>query len=129
VRDNVRVTSDVDEPPIPRGLTLTDAAQQAVEGFRTSTAFQPSTGEVDSIGVVHVGGGQPPEDVAEPGVEMTWHQGKHRFGLLMPITRLAAEAGGLGAVPFYLRVAIDEPHRPTADGTRRWFSDLPSGPY
>jgi hypothetical protein len=121
--DNVRVTSQSDERPIPPSTSLADAARQAVEGFLASTAFHPSTGEVDSIEVVGVA------EAAEPHVRMTWHQGEHLFGLLIPISRLAVESGGLDAVPFYLRLAMDEPHSPTEDGSRHWFSDLPSGPY
>jgi hypothetical protein len=60
---------------------------------------------------------------------MKWHQGEHQFGLLMPITRLATQAGDLDGVAFYLRLAVDEPHEPSPNGERRWFSNLPSGPY
>jgi hypothetical protein len=118
-----------EEPSIPAGMALTDAAQQAIDGFLASTALQPSMGEVDGVELVRVSDGQVSEHQGEPGVQLTWHQGEHRFGLLIPISRLAAESGGLDAVPFYLRLAIDEPHSPTPYGSRHWFSDLPSGPY
>jgi hypothetical protein len=37
----------------------------------------------------------------------------------MPIGRLAEQSGGLSAVPFYLRLVIDEPHVPTPDSSRQ----------
>jgi hypothetical protein len=60
---------------------------------------------------------------------MQWHQGHREFGLLMPIERLAHQAGGLDGVPFYLREAVREPHDRSPQATRTWFTDLPSGPY
>jgi hypothetical protein len=78
---------------------------------------------------VWVSRGAPPDLEPEPGIRLTWRQPDGRFGLLMPIRRLAEQSGGLGSVPFYLRLAVDEPHGPTADGAVMWFSDLPSGPY
>ena len=60
---------------------------------------------------------------------MQWRQGLKQFGLLMPIDRLAHQAGGLDSVPFYLGLAVDEPHDQPQEGTRTWFTDLPSGPY
>ena len=63
------------------------------------------------------------------GVAVRWRQGTREFGLLMPIERLARQSGGLDGVPFYLREAVCEPHDASPDGTRTWFTDLPSGPY
>jgi hypothetical protein len=60
---------------------------------------------------------------------MQWRQGDQEFGLLMPIERLAHQAAGLDSVPFYLRLAVDEPHNQSPQETRTWFTDLPSGPY
>jgi hypothetical protein len=107
-------------------MPLEQAVQRALEGFLASTAFQPSNGEVESVEVVEV---VEVEETSEPGIRLTWHQGQHAFGLLIPITRLAYESGGLDQAPWYLRLAVDEPHEPAPNGERRWFSDLPSGPY
>ena len=121
--------SDRAECFIPAGVSLTDAVRQALEGFHACTAFEPSNGEVDTIEPVFVGTGDPPDFVGEPGVLLTWHQSQARFGLVIGISRLAWQSAGLEAAPFYLRLAVDEPHAPSPDGSRRWFLDLPSGPY
>jgi uncharacterized protein YbjT (DUF2867 family) len=70
-----------------------------------------------------------PDFIGEPGVLLTWHQGAAQFGVVIAIGRLAWQSAGLESVPFYLRLAVDEPHRPAPEGSRRWFLDLPSGPY
>lgn len=114
---------------MPSGMTLLDAARQAVAGFHASTAFQPSGGEVESIEVVWMSRGSAPNLEPEPGIRLTWRQSGNRFGLLMTIRRLAERSGGLDSVPFYLRLAVDEPHGSSADGAALWFSDLPSSPF
>jgi hypothetical protein len=60
---------------------------------------------------------------------MRWRQGSNLYGLLMPLGRLVDQAGDIAQVPFYLQLAVDEPHAEAPDGTRLWFQDLPSGPY
>lgn len=117
------MTSEPDESAIPAGMRLADAAKQAVHEFQEASSSQNWFGVVESIEVVDVG------DPAGAGIRLMWHQGEHSFGLLMPIVRLAAQAGGLDGVPFYLRLAVKEPHEPARNGQRQWFSDLPSGPY
>lgn len=117
-----------EEQPIPPGVTLVEAAQQAVAGFLAASPIDPLYGELDSIEVVHASTGPAPSDIV-PGFELRWHQGDNRFGILTPIERLALQAGGLAGVPFYLHLALHEPHREAPGGTRLWFNDLPSGPY
>lgn len=106
-----------------------DAARRAVEGFRSSRSSGRNAGEVESIEVVWVSRGAPPDLGPEPGVRLTWRQREGRFGLLMPIERLAEQSGSLEMVPFYLRLAVDEPHGAPDPETVMWFSNLPSGPY
>jgi hypothetical protein len=106
-----------------------EAVRQAIDSFRACRAFEPSSGSVETIEAVEVGAGEPPDFVGEPGVLLTWRQPAGRFGLLIAIDRLVWQAGGLDETGFYLRLAVDEPHRPAVDGSRRWFLDLPSGPY
>lgn len=115
------------DPVIPAGVSLLDAARQAVAGLREAAPWDPPNGVLDSVDVVHVC--PTPDGAWEPGVVMTWHQGENLFGLVIAIGRLARESGGLEAVPTYLMLAIDEPHGPTEDGSRLWFFDLPSGSY
>src|SRR4051794_24424102 len=109
--------------PIPAGVTLAEAAHRAVSEFHASRPWVPSGGDLESIGVVYVN--NPPEWRPEPAIHMTWNQGVNLFGLLISIDRLAEQSGGLDGVPFYLRLAIDEPHGPTPDGSRMWFFNLP----
>jgi hypothetical protein len=93
------------------------------EAVRTPPADDPNpSGHLDEIEVIYVGEG------SEPGLRMTWHQGADRFGLLNSVGRLAEQAGGLDALPFYLRLAIDEPHGPVPHASRQWFLALPSAP-
>ena len=100
-----------------------------MQRFQASQPWESAGGEVEEIEVVHVAAGSHPDAPGEPGLSMTWHQDSDSYGLVMPIARLAAQAGDLDAVPFYLRLAIDEPHRSSPDGSRVWFFDLPAGPY
>jgi hypothetical protein len=121
------------EPALPSGVTQVDAARQAVAGFLAGPPDWPdelraSDAEVDQVEVVELRSGQAPVATAV-GVALQWRQGSHLFGLLMPIERLARQAGGLEGVPFYLRLAVIEPHGGSSVGTRTWFTDLPSGPY
>lgn len=51
---------------------MLDAARQAVDGFHASTAFEPSSGEVESIEAVWMSRGVPPD--SEPGIRLTWRQ-------------------------------------------------------
>lgn len=114
--------------PIPRGVALIDAARQTVAAFIAAPPTESPFHEVEGVEVVQVSTGPwPSKD--EPGVELRWRQGENRYGLLIPIERLARQSGGLDGAPFYLRLAVDEPHGPVPEGTRLWFSDLPSGPY
>ena len=106
-----------------------DAARQAVDGFHSSRSSGRNGGEVESIEVVWVSRGAPPDLQPEPGVRLSWRQRQGRFGLLMPIQRLAEQSGSLEMVPFYLRLAVDEPHGAPAPEAVMWFGDLPSGPY
>lgn len=117
----------VSKPPIPADVTLLDAARQAVARLSERASWDPPGGVLDSVEVAHLCA--KPDADPVPGVVMTWHQGESRFGLAMPIGRLAFQSGDLDAVPTYLALAIDEPHGPTDDGSRLWFFDLPSGPY
>jgi hypothetical protein len=115
-------------PSLPSGAISFDAAQEAVAGFYACTAFEPSSGEVASIEVVSMNDRSAANSEDEPGICLTWRQAENQFGLLMTLRRLAEQSGGLDSVPFYLRLAVDEPHGPTAGGAVRWFSDLPSSP-
>jgi hypothetical protein len=127
-----KVLPGAEEPAIPKGVALVDAAQQVVREFLAEATGELWKDDLDTIDVVYVSNGQASErgwSEPEPGVRMTWHQGANRFGLLISINRLAEESGDLGGVPFFLRVAIREPHGPTADGSRLWFLHLPSGTY
>lgn len=90
--------------------------------------MDPPYGELDAIEVVHCCAGQEPSEMV-PGVELRWHQGDNEFGILTPIDRLALQSGGLSGVPFYLHLALHEPHGEAPAGTRLWLNDLPSGPY
>lgn len=108
-------------------MSLLDAARQVVSRFRDRTPWDPCGGVLEDIEVVQV---SPTADGhGGPGILMTWHQGENRFGLVIPVGRLAFQSGDLDAAPTYLMVALDEPHWPTEDGSRFWFFDLPSGPY
>lgn len=102
------------------------AAQEAVAAFLAHAPIGDH-GEVEVVEVVHLRSDQ--DSATVPGVSLQWRQGPHEFGLLMPIDRLISQAGGLDGVAFYLHLAVDEPHGGSPDGTRAWFTDLPSGPY
>ena len=115
--------------PVPAGTDLQAAAAHVVETLRTRDATDEYSGDLESIEVVQVTVGQDLGQDPEPGLCMTWAQGERKFGLVMPIRRVAQQAGALDAAPFYLQLAVDEPHRGSADGSRRWFLDLPSGPF
>jgi len=114
-------------PSILGGVTPVQAAQRVVAEFRADPRHDPGV-VVESIDVVGLRAGQLSGD-AVPGVALQWSQHDRRFGLLMPIERLAQQAGGIEGAAFYLRVAVNEPHEPSGVGTRSWFTDLPSGPY
>ncbi len=109
------------------GVTQLEAARQAVALF---LADPPDVldAEIEGVEVIEIRSGQFPV-TAVTGVALQWRQGRHEFGLLMPIERLADQAGGLDGVPFYLGLAVSEPHGGSSGGTRTWFTDLPSGPY
>ncbi|HTY72841.1 MAG TPA: hypothetical protein VMI11_10525 [Actinomycetes bacterium] len=62
----------------------------------------------------------------EPGICMTWRQGENAFGLLNSVRRLVELTGAAISLPFYLGLAIDEPHPGSLTGVRVWFIDLPS---
>jgi hypothetical protein len=91
-------------------------------------ADDPSISDLDDIEVVYLGDAIEHIE-SEPGLRMTWHQGTNRFGLLGTVRRLAHQAGALDSLPFYLRLAIDEPHSPAPDGSRLWLPDLPFRAY
>lgn len=108
-----------------RGLPSMDEARKLVETFGASTAFDPLGGDVQDIAAVWVSEqGRFGSDV-EGGVRLTWRQGDNHYGLLMPISRLLEQTGDLDSAAFYLRLAVDEPHAPTPDGSVLWFEDLP----
>jgi hypothetical protein len=105
-----------------------EVARGVVAEVQSSATNRSGSGDLQSIEAVHVGRGWSASDVV-PGIEMRWRQGSDLYGLLMPLERLVDEAGDLAQVPFYLRLAVDEPHGEVPEGTRLWFQDLPSGPY
>ena len=98
-----------------------DVAQK-VEGSQGWADGHPDA-TLESIEVVRLGEGQ------EPGLLMRWRQGPNPFGLLSSVRRLLEATGTEETMPFYLGLAIDEPHRPAPDGVRVWFTELPSGPH
>lgn len=119
-------SSNEEESPIPPGVSRVEAARRVVAAF---LADPPDTlAEIEGVEVVELRSGEY-ASTATYGVVMQWRQGRQQFGLLMPIERLAQQSGGLHAVPFYLGVAVDEPHVDSPQETRLWFTDLPSGPY
>lgn len=123
-----RERSAEEEPsPIPAGVSPLVAATQVVAALLADPPQAPDT-EIQRAEVVQLRSGQFPE-VAVPGVVLEWRQAGNKFGLLMPIDRLARQAGDLDGVPFYLRLAVSEPHGESPEGARAWFTDLPSGPY
>jgi hypothetical protein len=122
-----RRSSDEEESPIPPGVSQVEAARQVVAAFLAHPPDAPFA-EVERLAVIQLHGGNWPVSTTH-GVAMQWRQGRQEFGLLMPIERLAYQAGGIDAVPFYLGLAVDEPHGESSDGTPTWFTDLPSGPY
>jgi hypothetical protein len=125
IRRGARSSDDVGSP-IPLGMSQLEAARQVVAAL---LADPPDTSaEIDGVEAVELRSGHPPSTTTH-GVAMQWRQGSHEYGLLMPIERLAHQAGGLDSVPFYLGLAVDEPHNRSPQGTRTWFTDLPSGPY
>ena len=119
------------DDPWPGDLDAGRAAHDVVarveggdRGGRETECF----GLLEHIEVVAVAAGNVGL-LAEPGLLMRWRQNDQPFALLAPVRRLAEQAGGLDALPFYLDLARDEPHAPGADGMTVWFTDLPSGPY
>lgn len=115
------------------GLTELESARQAVAAFLADPPDWPdvadaSDSQVEQVEVVELRSGQTPVATAA-GIALQWRQGANLFGLLLPIERLAHQSGGLEAVPFYLRLAVSEPHGGSSGGARTWFTDLPSGPY
>ena len=107
---------------LPAGIDLYAAALVVVEEVSSPPPDPAPGGELDDIEVIYIG------ERPEPGLRMTWHQGAYRFGLLNSVRRLAEQAGGLDALPFYLRLAIDESHEPAPNAGRHWFLDLPTAP-
>jgi hypothetical protein len=105
-----------------------EQVQTLVDLFTRSTAFDPLGGVVEGIHAVWVSQkGRWGADV-EAGVRLTWRQADNQYGLLMPLSRLLQQTGDLDSAAFYLRLAVDEPHGPTPDGTILWFEDLPTAP-
>lgn len=115
-------------PPDEVRPAVRTPAEAALEVVARSAAETPVAGIVESINVIDVATGQWPLEIVT-GIELRWRQGDNLFGLLIPIDRLEREAGELEAVPFYLRLAVEEPHGAAPNGVRLWFTDLPSGPY
>jgi hypothetical protein len=99
---------------------------QIIDRFRSSAALEPLGGEVGELEAVWVSreGGLAGND--EAAVRMTWRQASNHFGLLMPLSRLLKQSGDLDGAAFALRLAVDEPHEPSPDGTTLWFEDLPT---
>jgi hypothetical protein len=104
-------SSDDDESPLPRGVSQAEAARQVVAALLADPP--ESDAEIEGVEEVQLRSGQWPVTTTH-GVAMQWRQGGNEFGLLIPIERLARQAGGLDAVPFYLGLAVDEPHNPSA---------------
>ena len=113
---------------VPADVDLHAAADRRGGVSEDDTAKDGQGGELDDIVVVYIGEGQQMGQDPEPGLRMTWHQSDNHFGLLNSVRRLAEQAGGLDAFPFYLCLAIDEPHGPVPHACRLWFIDLPSAP-
>jgi hypothetical protein len=130
-RDRIRrapQSRDEEEPPNPPGISHAEAAARVVHALLADAPEDLDDAEIEGAEVVELRSGHWPVTITH-GVAMQWRQGRKEFGLLMPIERLAHQAGGLDGVPFYLRVAVREPHEEAEGGTRSWFTDLPSGPY
>jgi hypothetical protein len=118
---------DEEESPIPPGVSQVEAARQVVAALLADLP-EADEAEIKGVEVVELRSGHWPTTTTH-GVAMQWRQGRKQFGLLMPIERLARQAGGLDGVPFYLREAVREPHDESPEGAPTWFTDLPSGPY
>lgn len=125
-----RRTTMAADDPWPRGLDAAAAARDVVARVRRGDGWRNDEcyGVLESIEVVHVAAGNLGLP-AEPGLLMRWRQSGQPFALLASVRRLAEQAGGLEALPFYLGLARDEPHAPGPDGVTVWFTDLPAGPY
>ena len=119
---------DEEASPIPSGVSHVEAARGVVADLLAHPPDDLDDAEIENVEVVELRSGHWPVTTTH-GVAMQWRQGRREFGLLMPIERLALQAGGLGGVPFYLGLAVSEPHNQSPEGTRTWFTDLPSGPY
>jgi hypothetical protein len=119
---------DEEESAIPPGVSHVEAARQVVAALLADPPEALDAAEIEGVEVVQLRSGQWPVTTTH-GVAIQWRQGHQEFGLLMPIERLAHQAGGLDGVPFYLREAVREPYDQSPEGTRTWFTDLPSGPY
>lgn len=104
-------------------------AQRVIDDFRTSKALEPLFGSVEALEVVRVSQRGAVGAAAEVGIRLVWVQDGQRYELVMPVSRLVDQSGGIGSAAFFLRLAVDEPHGPTPDGTVLLFEDLPSGPY
>ena len=129
-RSKTTSSEPFDQPLVPNGVTPLEAAGQVLERFlRVRDAELEPGGIVESAEIAYIQEGQSPSDAVEPGLLVRWRQRSDEFGLLVPITRLISQAGSLEGVPFYLGLAIDEPHEPAVEGFCHWFLDLPSGPY
>jgi hypothetical protein len=118
---------DEEQSPIPLGVSQLEAARRVVAALLADPP-EALDAEIGGVEVVQLCSGHGPSTMTH-GVAMQWRQGRQEFGLLMPIERLAHQAGGLDSVPFYLGLAVDEPHDQFPEGPRTWFTDLPSGPY
>ncbi len=124
-------------PDLPPSAPATYATAEAVAAAllaHPETIDQDATfgsGHLDSIeSVAFAEGGDWLGQVTVPGLCMLWHQGDHRYGLLMPLHLLQRHSGGdVDSMVFYLRLAVDEPHEEPAAGSRCWVLDLPSGAY
>jgi hypothetical protein len=114
---------------LPAAIDLRAAALAAAEAVKTQPVHHHQPGvELDDIKVVYIAEDEQVGQGSEPGLRMTWHQWGNQFGLLNSVRRLAEQAGGFDAIPFYLWLAIDEPHQPAPDASRLWFRDLPTAP-
>ena len=102
------------------------SAQQIVEKFLALEVFNPPNGLFEEIEVVWVKESTEPDGPPIPAICLTWSQGPNLFGLVSSIDRLAEQVGNVESIPFYLRLAIDEPHWPAPDGRRLWFTNHPT---
>lgn len=101
-----------------------EEARQAVLALSSDSRLQlPEDGDVEAEAVLLCSPGT--SEARVPAISLRWRQAQHEFGLLMPLDRLVVQAGDLDGVPFYLALAVKEPHGGSTEPARTWFTDLP----